>query len=200
MILALCVVIFTGCSGKPETTGTTVSSSESTTLSTTAGATSTTAVGTLKLASTSLQNNSAIPVKYANKGVPDGQNVSIPLEWSDAPAGTKSFALSIIDTTANNWVHWMAINIPAITTSLPEDASGKRMPERSKELTNTFGTPGYGGPQPPPGSGPHNYVITVYALNTGSVSMPEQPTAGEFEQALDGKILAKTSLTGTFSW
>ncbi|MHB8840666.1 MAG: YbhB/YbcL family Raf kinase inhibitor-like protein [Candidatus Aquicultor sp.] len=198
VILILCSVIFTGCSGKTETTGVTATS-ESTTPSTTAGAISTTAESTMKLASTSLQNGGTIPVKYANTSVPGGQNISIPLEWNDAPAGTKSFAISIIDTSANNWVHWMVINIPATTTSLPEGASGKKMPVGSKELTNTFGAPGYGGAQPPPGSGPHNYVIIVYALDTGSVSMLEQPTADEFEQALDEKALAKTSLTATFS-
>jgi len=198
MILTLCAVIFTGCSGKTETTGVTATA-ERTTLSTTVGITSTTAASTMKLTSSAFHNNSAIPVKYANTGVPGGQNISIPLGWQDAPAGTKSFAISIIDTSANNWVHWMVINIPAATTSLPEGASGKKMPAGSKELTNTFGTPGYGGPQPPPGSGPHNYVTTIYALNVDTVSMSEQPAADRFEQALDGKVLAKTSLTGMFS-
>lgn len=197
-ILALSVVFITGCSGKTETMEVTPTS-ESATLSTEAGAPSTTLASAMELRSSAFENGGTIPVKYANTGMPGGRNISIPLEWKDAPAGTKSFAVAMIDTSARDWVHWMVINIPSTTTSFPEDASGTKMPAGSKELTNSFGKQGYGGPQPPAGTGPHNYITTVYALSVDKVAVPQQPTAGEFEAALGENILAKTTLTGLLS-
>jgi phosphatidylethanolamine-binding protein (PEBP) family uncharacterized protein len=52
------------------------------------------------------------------------------LAWKNAPAGTKSFALSIVDPhpVAQNWVHWFVINIPPNVTAIEEGASTKKMP------------------------------------------------------------------------
>ena len=55
-----------------------------------------------------------------------GRNMSPALSWSDAPAGTKSFALLVHDPdapTGSGWWHWVVYNIPADTTSLPADAT-----------------------------------------------------------------------------
>src|SRR5258708_24421269 len=54
-----------------------------------------------------------------------GSNVSPPLSWSGAPSGTKSFAVTIYDPgapTGSRWWHWVALNIPPATTSLPRSA------------------------------------------------------------------------------
>lgn len=154
----------------------------------------------MKLISNAFKDNEAIPVKYAKQGVAGGENVSIPLSWEDAPAGTKSFALAMIDINSRNWVHWMVINIPAEVTSIPEGASGANMPGGSKELINTFGSIGYGGPEPPPGAQAHNYVITLYALDVEEVSLAVETSFNEFLQAVEGRTLAKASLTGKFAW
>ncbi len=193
MILLLVTVIFAGCGGKTqETIMTPASETASEPKPTTGGE------GNMRVTSTAFQDNGPIPEKYARQGA-GGDNVSIPLWWTDAPEGAKSFAFAMVDTSARNWVHWLVINIPVKTTSIIEGASGKSMPEGSKELTNTFGEIGYGGPQPPPSSGVHDYVTTIYALNVAGLDLPQQISYDDFLQALDGKVLAKASITGTFS-
>lgn len=95
-----------------------------------------------------------------------GANISPDLAWSGAPKETKAFAIMVYDPdapTGSGWWHWLAINIPATTTSLAAGASGKSMPQGSVEVRTDFGKPGYGGPCPPPGK-PHRYIFTVYAL------------------------------------
>ncbi len=104
------------------------------------------------LKSTAFAPSQKIPVEYANKGIPGGANVSVPLVWSNAPTGTKSFAIIMYDRhpIANNWVHWAVTNIPAGTAALVKGASGTdKMPKGSTEPNNTFGAKGYGRPSPP---------------------------------------------------
>ncbi len=142
-----------------------------------------------------------IPAKYANTGVSGGENISISLKWENHPGSTKSFAIAMVDIhpIANNWVHWLVINIPSSANSIPEGASGTdKMPSGSKELNNTFGFVGYGGPQPPPGSGDHEYVTTIYALDVENISLDENTTLGEFQSAIEGHVLAKAQLSGKF--
>lgn len=150
--------------------------------------------------STAFADGGAIPVKYCLESVSGGQNVSIPLAWSGAPAGTASFVVAMIDThpVAASWVHWIVIDLPASTTGLPEGASDSAIPDVADELDNTFGEDRYGGAAPPPGSGDHTYVITVYALDTETIAMPEQPSAGDIAAAVEGHVLASASVTGVF--
>lgn len=104
----------------------------------------------------------------------EGGNVAPALSWSGAPAGTKSFAITVYDPdapTGSGWWHWFAFNIPAETTSL---AAGAALPEGTVELKNDYGATGFGGACPPPGE-VHRYQVTVHALPTmleidGSVS------------------------------
>ncbi|MEM5812614.1 MAG: YbhB/YbcL family Raf kinase inhibitor-like protein [Candidatus Aenigmatarchaeota archaeon] len=153
----------------------------------------------MELKSPAFKDGWRIPRKYATI-VAGGDNTSLPLEWSGYPAGTKSFAISVVDIhpIANNWVHWLVINIPANITSLPEGASVKKMPPGSVELINSYGDLGYGGPQPPIGTGDHSYVVTVYALNTEKINLPRNATLSQFNKAIEGKILDSASITGKY--
>jgi Raf kinase inhibitor-like YbhB/YbcL family protein len=140
-----------------------------------------------------------IPSRYVMPGA-GGQNVSVPLKWSDAPAGTQSFALAMVDPhpVARNWVHWLVVDISKDATILAEGASGKAMPTGAVELKNSFGGAGYGGPQPPPGSGDHPYVFTLYALSVSKVEVGQGAGLAAFKQALEGKTLATATVTGYF--
>lgn len=116
------------------------------------------------------------------------------------PEGTKSFVLTIVDPhpVARNWVHWLVINIPDEIRSLAEGLSGKKMPPGSKELYNSYGELGYGGPQPPKGSGPHPYVVTLYALDSEKIILTANSGLIALENTIGSKILGSATLTGIF--
>ena len=155
--------------------------------------------GNMEVSSAAFKDKGKIPVQYVMPGA-GGQNLSVPLTWKNVPPGTKSFALSMVDIhpIAQNWVHWLAINIPLQVTSLEEGASRSRMPAGSKELVSSFGEIGYGGPQPPKGTGDHPYVVTLYALNVVKLDPPVQTSLAAVKKALEGKILATSTITGIF--
>lgn len=153
----------------------------------------------MELTSGAFADKGKIPLQYVMPGA-GGQNISLPLSWSEVPPGAKSLALAIVDPhpVARNWVHWLVINLPAADGGLQEGASGRAMPAGARELLNSFGEQGYGGPQPPRGTGDHPYVITLYALNVAHLDLPPQTSLEAFRQALEGKILATSTLTGMF--
>jgi hypothetical protein len=153
----------------------------------------------MKLTSSAFQDGGKIPQFYVMPGA-GGKNVSLPLSWSGTPAGTKSFALSMVDPhpVARNWVHWLVIDLPPEAESLAEGASMKKMPRGAMELQNSFGDLGYGGPQPPWGTGDHPYVVTLYALNAARLELPVNTSLAAFQKALEGKVLAHSSITGYY--
>ena len=112
-----------------------------------------------------------------------GKNISPALSWSGAPAGTKSFAVTVYDPdapTGSGWWHWVVYNIPGSATQLTEgagSADGKGLPAGSLQARTDFGAPGFGGACPPAGDKPHRYVFTVYALKTDKLDIPADGTA-----------------------
>ena len=153
----------------------------------------------MKIISSAFVDGGRVPDQNVMKAI-GGMNLSLPFQWENAPAGTKSFALSIVDPhpVAKNWVHWLVVNIPAGITELKEGASMKNMPAGSRELENSFGDVGYGGPQPPRGTGDHPYVCTLYALNIDQLDLPTETSLAAFKSALEGKILATAVITGKY--
>lgn len=171
-------------------------------VSTLAAVMSVNSAGAFELSSGAFKNNERLPDKFASLGIPGAENVSPPLSWANAPQGTRSFALTCIDTNpvARNWVHWMVLDIPANIHSLSFDASDNRMPQNCMELKNSFGKYGYGGPMPPPATGIHNYVFTVYALNVEKIDTEKRfLSEKQFLELIKGKTLARARLTGQFS-
>jgi Raf kinase inhibitor-like YbhB/YbcL family protein len=153
----------------------------------------------MEILSSAFKDGERIPIQYVMPGA-GGNNISIPLAWKNIPAGTKSFCLSIVDPhpVAQNWVHWLVINIPAQVTSIEEGASKKKMPRGSIELKNSWGEIGYGGPQPPKGTGDHPYVVTLYALNMEKVDLGVNTTLSAFKKAIEGKGIGSASITGKY--
>ena len=94
-----------------------------------------------------------------------GGNESPQLTWKHAPDETRSFMLIIYDVTAQ-FTHWAMYNIPAGTTSLPQNA-GIADSGYGVQNGNDFFSPNYGGPCPPATLQPfaHEYTVTVYALD-----------------------------------
>ncbi len=96
-----------------------------------------------------------------------GLNVSPALTWQHPPAGTRSFALLMFDPDAPGgpWWHWVVVDLPADSRSLPAGAGGPdgSLPAGAIQVRNDYGFRGYGGPCPPPGPA-HQYHIVLYAL------------------------------------
>lgn len=153
-----------------------------------------------KLVSSAFENGKPIPTKYASAYIPGGKNISIPLSWSGAPKDTRSFALTIVDLhpVANNWVHWAVMNIPGNATSLHESASGRHLPAGTKELYNSFGDLGYGGPGPPKGSGQHKYEVTLYALNVEKLDVTANASLDALRKMIEGKVIATAKVVGVY--
>jgi Raf kinase inhibitor-like YbhB/YbcL family protein len=129
-----------------------------------------------------------------------GGNVSPQLSWSGAPAGTKSFALTMFDPdapTGSGWWHWVVVNIPASATQLAAGASGKSMPSGSLETRTDFGKPGYGGPCPPPGK-PHRYIFTIYALKVEKLDLDSQSSGAMAGFMTNQNALGKATFTATY--
>jgi Raf kinase inhibitor-like YbhB/YbcL family protein len=144
----------------------------------------------LTLTSDAFQNGQAIPAEYTC----DGANQSPALSWSEPPQGTRSFALIVDDPDApkGTFRHWGAYDIPASTQSL---AAGQRV---GSQAVNDFGKPGYGGPCPPKGHGPHRYRFKLLALNVETLSLAPDPKVAEVEGEAEKHVLAGAELTGTY--
>lgn len=116
-----------------------------------------------KLTSPDIGEGQQLSSNFVFKGFGcDGRNVAPTLEWSGAPENTESFAITVYDPdapTGSGWWHWFAFNIPADISELKSgDVAGV-------QLTNDYGTQGFGGACPPKGK-VHRYQFTVHALGS----------------------------------
>jgi ribose transport system ATP-binding protein len=149
---------------------------------------------------------STIPQRFAeeNKRSPR-------LVWSDAPAGTRSFAISVTDpdlppefSFPRAFAHWLVFDIPATARELAEGASGTAaMPAGARELNSDFVTfkipgfgRGYGGPWPPDRS--HRYVFTLYALKDEHLGIADDATLEAFAAAVLPLTIASQSFTAHY--
>jgi len=110
------------------------------------------------LQSTAFKNNGSLPKEFTC----DGLSASPPLNWVNAPTGTKSFAITMhhIPGPGDKHVYLVLYNIPAQTTSIPESVSGVGL----FGINTVNGLTQY---TPPCSKGPGSkiYVLTVYALS-----------------------------------
>jgi hypothetical protein len=134
-----------------------------------------------------------------------GGTVSPALAWQNAPKGTRSFALMVHDPdapTGSGWWHWVVYDIPATVSSLPRGA-GKAggahgLPAGAVEGPTDFGSPGYGGPCPPPGK-PHHYHFRLYALKVEKLAVPPGATAALIGFNVSANALASAEIVPVYS-
>jgi hypothetical protein len=153
----------------------------------------------LALTSTAFRHDGSIPAVYTCQG----KDISVPLAWSDLPAGTRSLALIVDDPDApdpaapkRTWVHWVLYNLPPSAAGLPEAVKPQALPKGTLAGRNDWGRTGYGGPCPPIGR--HRYFFKLYALD---VVLPDlgEPDKQRLEQAMQGHVLARQELVGTYA-
>jgi len=154
----------------------------------------------LALRSESFTNGGEIPAKFTCQG----DDTSPQLSWSDAPPGTKSFALIVDDPDAPDpqaprmtWVHWVLYNIPQSANALAQGAGNKpgALPQGTSDGLNDWKKTGYGGPCPPIGR--HRYFFKLYALDAALGDL-SRPTKAALERAMTGHIVGKAELIGTY--
>lgn len=132
----------------------------------------------------------------------EGRDLSPPLSWSGAPAGTKSLALIVDDPDAPDprapkmtWVHWVLYDLPADARTLPEGTVPKSLPHGTHEGLNDWKQTGWRGPCPPVGK--HRYFFKLYALDAVLPDL-KKPTKAALERAMEGHVLAHTELVGRY--
>ena len=127
----------------------------------------------------------------------EGADVSPSLEWSGEPRDTQSFAIIVDDPDAPGgvWTHWLLYDLPA---NLHELAQGYKPGRLGKSGANDFGKPGYGGPCPPRGHGPHRYYFRVYSLGVPSLGLRDGAKRAEVDHALKGHVLATAEYMGRY--
>jgi hypothetical protein len=143
-----------------------------------------------RMTSGAFQNGQPIPVQYTC----DGANQSPALSWGEPPAGTKSFALTIDDPDAPSGIfrHWGVFDIPVSARSI---GAGQHI---GTEVINDFGKPGYGGPCPPKGHGPHHYHFKLFALDVDRLGLPESSKVAEVQNAAKQHAIGQAELIGSY--
>jgi Raf kinase inhibitor-like YbhB/YbcL family protein len=129
-----------------------------------------------------------------------GGNVSPALAWSNPPAGTKSFAITVYDPdapTGSGWWHWTVVNLPATTHALPAAVS-EQLPAGAVQGRNDFGTAQFGGACPPVGDKPHRYQFTVWALKVDKLPLDNQASGALVGYMLNANVLGKATLTAVY--
>ncbi|AKJ63430.1 YbhB/YbcL family Raf kinase inhibitor-like protein [Kiritimatiella glycovorans] len=148
----------------------------------------------MQLSSSAFESGEMIPSQYTC----DGADVSIPLSWTNAPEGVRSFALIVDDPDApvGTWVHWVMYNIPADVRALPENIPADPQTENGAvQGLNDFRRIGYGGPCPPDGT--HRYFFRLFALDT-ELGLEPGASRDELLEAIEGHVIAKAELMGRY--
>ena len=152
----------------------------------------------LTIRSPAFSHGGAIPALHTC----EGKDASPALEFSGAPAGTKSLALVVHDPDAPDpkapkidWVHWVLYNLPADCKGLPQAVSESALPPGTLPGVTDFKRTGWGGPCPPIGK--HRYFFVLFALDRVLEDLGT-PTRQRLERAMAGHVLEKAELMGTY--
>lgn len=156
------------------------------------------------LSSPAFADNGTMAQKYMGKNSANpnciGENISPPLQWRNAPAATRSYAIIMYDQEGRNGLglaHWVAYGIDATATSLPEGAGDG---ERAGLVggSNFLGKGSYYGGCPPKGTGPHHYVITIIATDLDLTALKPGLTMQQMLDAIGSHALVAAGLVGRY--
>ena len=155
------------------------------------------------LTSSSFKDSTPLQQKMAgsNKSNPNcvGDNVSPELSWANAPDGTKSYALLMIDPEGRNGlgvIHWLAYNIPASVTSFAE-GEASRPSDKYTGGTGTAKQHTYIGPCTPPNTTYHHYTFVMVATDL-EPNLPPGLTYDELIPKLEGHAKGAAGLVALF--
>ncbi len=123
----------------------------------------------------------------------DGDNVAPALSWGPAPSGTVEIAVTLTDTDAPDFVHWIIAGLAPTAVSIDEAT----VPLGAYQAMNGAGKIGYFGPCAPAGS-EHHYVVTVHFLGAALALSDGDPGADMYTSILNTEI-ASADVTGLFS-
>jgi Raf kinase inhibitor-like YbhB/YbcL family protein len=157
----------------------------------------------------------SVPEVYTAKAFGcSGGNASPPLEWHGAPAGTKSFVLTLFDrderSTPSGWWHWVVYDLPASTNQLPQGAgagadataagagAGAALPAGARQGRSDLGEDAYHGPCPAKGDPPHRYVFTVYALDVAKLDVPADSSGAMVTSTAQEHVIGKAVLVAHY--
>ena len=156
------------------------------------------------LTSATFKDGGLMPQRVSNKPPPNpncvGDNVSPQLSWSNAPQGTKSYAITIVDPEGYGGVgvvHWVAYGISLNVTSFAEGEVSK-LSSKFIGGKSTEGVGYYSGPCTPPGA-PHHYVFRVIATDLDPKELPPGLTLEELQSKLAGHAKGAAGLVGLFA-
>src|SRR5690349_25147418 len=138
----------------------------------------------------------------ANKSNPNcvGQNVSPPLSWSNPPAGTRSYALLMLDPEGRQALgvsHSVAYRTPVSVTGFAEGETSRPM-DKYVGGKGTNGFSYYQGPCTPPATGLHHYTFTLIATDLDPKALPPGLTRDELFAKLHGHTKGAAGLVGLF--
>ncbi|WP_084531820.1 YbhB/YbcL family Raf kinase inhibitor-like protein [Nocardia miyunensis] len=157
---------------------------------------------TIALSSDAFGEGGAMPRRFAGHGV--GENISPPLRWSGVPADAAELVLVIEDPDVplpRPIVHGLFTGISARTSEIATGAlnldTATTTGDPIRSGVAAFDRRGYAGPRPIPGHGPHRYVFQLFALDRPS-GLGENSTRTDAVAALDGHVIARGMLTGTY--
>lgn len=149
----------------------------------------------MQITSSAFSGGTSIPRRFTC----DGDDLSPPLAWREAPADARSFVLLCDDPDApsGTYHHWAAYDIAPTETALAEGAAGGGKPG-FRQAINDFGDEGYGGPCPPPGHGEHRYHFRLLALDVAHLRVPDPANCVDVEREARRHVLAEAVLIGTY--
>lgn len=162
-------------------------------------------VPSFTLTSATVEDGKPLPAAQLSGmfGVPGGRDASPQLTWSGAPAGTRSYAVTVYDAdapTGSGFWHWAVAGIPADVTALPEgagDDTGSGLPGAAFQLPNDARAARYIGGAPPAGHGEHRYFITVHALDVEDIGVAADATPAFLGFTMAGHILGRATIVAT---